>query len=138
MRARIVILGLIYLLMLGSAFSIEKEDSINNYWQELFTEPIETIYIFMKDDKGFKHSNQNEVRVYMDSGRLEEALKSFKGKSYSIKDIAVIIHNHLKGCGFSDEDRKQYRSLKKYGFNGFFLVYCHTSNKTYDIEGENR
>lgn len=125
MREKIFVLGLIWLLVLGSASSA---------WQSLFTEPIETIYIIMKDGKDFKHSNQNEVRVYMDSGRLEEALKNFKGKSYGIKDIAVIIHNHLKICSFSDEDRKQYRSLKKYGFNGLFLVYCHTSNKVYNIK----
>ena len=137
MRVKILILGLIYLLMLGSILSAEEKDDFNP-WQSLFTEPIETIYIIMKDDKVFKQSNQDEVKVYMDSGRLEEALKNFKGKNYGIKDIAVIIHNHLKIRSFSDEDRKQYRSLKKYGFNGYFLVYCHISNEVYDIEDKNK
>ena len=131
MRAKILVLSLILLLVPLSG--IEKSNFINS-WQELFTEPFEIIYIIMKDNKVFKHSNQDEIKVYMDSGRLEEALKNFKTKSYSIKNIAIIIHNHLKGCRFSDEDHKQYRSLKEYGFNGFFLVYCHTSNKVYDIE----
>jgi len=135
MRARIGILGLIYLLMLGSVFSTEKEDILNHNWQSLFTEPIETLYIIMKDSQAFKYSNQNEIGICVDVGRLEGVLKNSKGENYKIKDIAIFIHNHLTVCRFSSDDRKLYRTLKEEGFNGFFLVYCHTSNKTYDIRG---
>jgi len=136
MRARIVILGLIYLLMLGSALPAERKDNFNP-WQSLFTEPIETLYIIMEDRVAFKYSNQNEIEVRMTLGKLEKQLRT-KERSYKIKDIAVIIHNHLKGCTFSPTDRKLHWRLKKYGFKGLFLLYSHTTNKTYDIEDKVR
>ena len=135
MKARIVILGLIYLLMLGSAFAIEKANVLNHDWQSLFTEPIEIVYIIMKDGKAFNRTNHDEIKINMDAGRLEKALKK---RGYEIEGIAVIIHNHLRSCRFSSEDYKRYRRLKKYGFDGLFLVYCHTSKKTYDIEDKNK
>ena len=126
-------LGLICPLMLGFIFSMEEKRQIN-FWQKLFTEPIETVYIIMKDGMPFKHTNHYEDKVYMSIGMLEKTLKKFKNKNYSIKDIAIIIHNHLKNYKFSPEDRKQYRILKKYGFNGLFLLYSHVTNKTYCLE----
>ena len=138
MRTRILILGLTYLLMLGSAFSVEKADILNHNWQSLFTEPIETLYIITKDSQAFKYSNQNEVGICVDVGRLEGALRNSEGKGYGIGDIAIFIHNHLTVCRFSSADRKLYRTLKEEGFNGLFLVYCHTSKKTYDIEGDKK
>ena len=91
----------------------------------------------MKDGTFFKRTDHYENKVTVDIGLLEEDLKKIKGKNYSIKDIAVVIHNHLKGCRFSPEDRKQYRRLKRYGFNGFFLLYCHRTKEVYDI-GDNK
>lgn len=81
----------------------------------------------------FKFSKERyyDIQANLDTGRLKKELKK---KGYEIKDIAVIIHNHLTVCRFSDEDHKRYRRLKKYGFEGLFLVYCHTSDKVYDIE----
>ena len=115
----------------GSLFA-EKEADFNR-WKSLFTEPFETLYIIMEDRVAFKCSNQDENEARMTLGKLEKQLRT-KERSYEIKDIAVIIHNHLKGCIFSPTDRKLYWRLKKYGFRGLFLLYSHTSNKTYDIE----
>ena len=134
MRARILILSLIYLLVLGSAFAIEKKGNFNP-WQSLFTEPIETLYIIMEDRVAFRYSNQDEIEVHMTLGKLEKELRTPE-RNYKIEDIVVIIHNHLKGCTFSPTDRKLHWRLKKYGFRGRFLLYSHTSNETYDIEGK--
>jgi len=123
--------------MLNFILSAKGKKEINP-WQELFTEPIEKVYIIMKDRTGFKDSGYDEVKVHMSVGMLERRLKKFKDKNYGIKDIAIIIHNHFRNCDFSPEDRKQYRMLKKYGFNGLFLMYCHRTNKTYDIEDEGK
>ena len=112
-------------------FAAEKEDSINDYWQRLFSEPVEKVCIIMKDYTIFPHTSHYEDVIYMEIGRLEKALKK---KGYKIEDIIIVIHNHLTVCRFSDDDYKLYRRLKKYGFDGLFLVYCHTSKKTYDIE----
>lgn len=129
-----MILGLIYLLILSSVFAIEKKDSINDYWPNLFTEPCEKIIIFMKDEMIFEYAIQSEVKVNMSIGILEKKLRKFKGKNYSIKEIKLVIHNHRRKNYFSRSDYKQYRMLKKYRFNGRFLMYCHRTNKTYDIK----
>lgn len=132
MKTRIMILALIYLLMLGSVFSTEKKDSINDYWQSLFTEPFETAYIFLKDYTFFPWTSREEV-IYIEVGKLEEMLEK---NGYKIEDIAVIIHNHLMDCTFSPQDHKQYRRLKKHGFKGMFLLYSNLTKKTYNIENE--
>jgi len=109
-----------------------------NPWQKLFTEPCEIVYIIMKDGKIFKYENQDEIRVQMNIGKLEERLGKVKGKNYSIKKIKIVIHNHQRKNYFTRPDYRQYRMLKKYGFNGFFLMYCHRMNKTYDIEDKKK
>ena len=132
MKAKILILGIISLLVLGSVLSAEKKQI--NFWQELFPDRLERVYIIMEDGTIFKPTSQYETKVHISIGMLEKKLKRFKDKNYSIKNIAIIIHNHFRDCNFSLEDRKQYRMLKKYGFNGLFLLYCHRTNKTSSLE----
>ena len=136
MKTKILTLGLICPLMMGCVLSMEKKEV--KYWQELFTEPFEIVYIFMKDRTFFGFSGHYETKVYMSMGLLEKRLKEFKDENYGIKDIAVIIHNHLKGRKFSSTDKKLHWRLKKYGFKGRFLLYSHTTNKTYDIEDKKK
>jgi len=107
--------------------------SVLSAWQRLFTEPIETVYIIMKDRAILQYSSQDEAMVNLNIGMLEKKLRKFKGKNYSIKEIKIVIHNHRRKNYFSRSDYKQYRMLKKYGFNGRFLMYCHRTNKVYDI-----
>ena len=132
MKVKAFILVLIYFLLLGPIFSAEKEADINR-WQSLFIEPVETLYIIMEDRVAFKYSSQDENQVFLTIGTLEKQLRTPE-RDYKMKDIAVIIHNHLKDCKFSSTDKKQYWRFKKYGFKGLFLLYSHTTNKTYDIE----
>jgi len=68
---------------------------------------------------------------------LEKILKTPE-KTYRIKDIAIIIHNHFLDDKFSHRDWRQYRDLKNRGFNGLFLMYCHRTNKTYCLEDKKR
>jgi len=137
MKTKILTLGLICPLMLGCALSVEKKGYTKDYWQSLFTEPVETLYIIMEDWTTFPYSNQDETEVRMTLGTLEKQLRTPEG-DYKIKDIAVIIHNHLKGCTFSPTDRKLHWRLKKYGFRGRFLLYSNTTNKVYDIEDKKK
>ena len=92
----------------------------------------------MKDGMIFNHNSQHDGKIYMKIGMLEKRLKKFKGKNYSIKEIKVVIHNHRRKNYFTPADYRQYRMLKKYGFKGLFLIYCHRTNKTYDIEGKKK
>jgi len=130
MKTKILTLGLICLLILGSILSA-KEKRQTNFWQNFFTEPFETVYIIMKDGTAFKHTNQEERFIRLSAGILKETLKK---KSYKIKDIAIIIHNHRIEQKFSPTDWKFYKDLKKRGFDGLFLIYCHRTNKTYILE----
>ena len=131
MRAKVLTLGLICLLIplfvLGDY----------NFWQELFKEPIERMFIIMKDGRTFKHDNSDEKKIYISAGELEETLKNLE-KPYKIKDIAIIIHNHFIEYKFSPDDEKFYWDLKARGFNGLFLLYCHRTNKTYCLEDKKK
>ena len=127
-----MLLGLICLLILNSALSAEKEDIINYNWRELFTEPCEIVYVIMDDWTTFTFSDQDENKIDFVIGTLEKQLRT-QERNYKIEDIAIIIHNHLKDCRFSPKDYIQYRRLKKYGFQGLFLLYSNITKKVYDI-----
>jgi len=118
--------------MMSFALSAEKKRRINS-WQDLFSEPVERVYMMMKDGLVLNHTSHYGDKIYMSIEALETTLKKFN-KNYRIKDIAIIIHNHFKDFRFSPEDHKQYRRLKKHGFNGSFLLYSHLTKKVYDIE----
>jgi hypothetical protein len=134
MRVKIIILGLISLLMVSFILSAEEKREAN-LWQKLFPDRLERVYIIMKDGTAFNHTSHYEDRIYMSIESLQGTLKK---KDYTIKDIAIIIHNHLKNSKFSSIDHKQYRRLKKHGFNGLFLLYSHMTNKVYDIENKKK
>ena len=132
MRTKILTMGLIYSLLLGFILYAEEKKRVYS-WQELFPDPIERVYIFMKDGMVIKHTSHDEIGIHMSIGGLEETLRKIKNKNYSIKEIEIIIHNHRWKNYFSPSDYRQYSMLKRYGFNGRFLMYCHRTNKVYDI-----
>jgi hypothetical protein len=131
MKTKILILGLISLLMLGSILLAKKEANIKS-WQDYFPDPVERIYIVMKNEKAFKHTSYDERLIYLGAGALEDFLKR---ETYEIKDIAIIIHNHRFEQKFSPADWKFYKDLKRRNFNGLFLIYCHKTKEIYDIKG---
>jgi len=133
MRAKILILGLGCLLMAGSVLSGEKARIKS--WLDYFPDPVERIYIVMKDGKAFKHTNYEERLVYVGAGILEDFLKK---KGYEIKDIAIIIHNHRFEQKFAPADWKFYNDLKRRSFNGYFLLYCHKTKEVYPISLSNQ
>lgn len=133
MKAKVLILGLIYLLMLSCVLSGEKKKTVT--WQELFTEPCEVVYFIMKDGQPFRVSSGGVKSIHVPIEELKKRLKNEK-EGYEIKDIAIVIHNHRTKRRFSSADWKFYRDLKHQGFNGRFLMYCHMTNKVYDIKDE--
>ncbi|MBA7521148.1 hypothetical protein ES705_13251 [subsurface metagenome] len=133
MRAKVLTLGLLCLLLLGSILSAEKKRQIDISWQELFPDHLERVYIIMKDGVIIQHSSQDEAMIDMSIGMLEKRLKE---RGSNIKEIAIIIHNHRMKKSFSRSDYKQYWMLKSYGFDGQFLMYCHRTKEVYPIEKE--
>ena len=129
MRAKILIPSLIILLMFSSVL-YAKEKYIKS-WLDYFPDPVERIYIIMKDGVIFKQTNYEERLVRLNVGILEKTLKKI---SYKIKDVLIIIHNHRFERHFSDGDWRFYGDLKRRDFEGLFLIYCHMTKKIYDIE----
>ena len=111
----------------------EEKNFISSYWQKFFTEPCEIVYFIMKDDTPFRISSGSVKSIYVPIEELKKRLKNEK-EAYEIKDIAIVIHNHRTKPRFLQADWKFYRNFKRRGFNGQFLMYCHRTNKVYDIE----
>ena len=133
MRTKALFLNLIFLLIMSLILSAEEKDPTNP-WRKFFPDHLETVYIIMKDGKRIKHTSQSDIMIDMSIGRLEETLRKIKGKDYSIKKIKIVIHNHRWKNSFSRSDYKQYWTLKSFGFDGRFLLYCHRTKKVYDIK----
>lgn len=121
----------VIILLVVSCASIprEKKDRVKS-WLDYFPDPIERIYIVMKDETAFMFTNHEERFIYMGAGILEDFLKK---RAYKIKDIAIIIHNHRFEQKFSPADWRFYRDLKKREFDGRFLIYCHLTKEVYSI-----
>jgi len=115
----------------------EEQDITSLNWGRLFKEPIETLYMLMKDGQAFKVSSQDEGEVFLTLGTLEKQLRTSE-RDYKTGDIAVIIHNHLKGGRISPTDKKLHFRLKKYGFKGNFLLYSHIANKTIEYKSKEK
>ena len=129
---RKIILGL-YLALLVPFFAAAE----SNPWQKFFTEPIEKVLVFVEDKKSpgdkviFRFVSLDERAVYLQFAKMRKDLKKH---DYKIEDIEIIIHNHFADCKFSESDEGQYRALKRRGFKGLFLLYCHRTKEVYDIE----
>jgi len=128
MRRTILVLIILPLLVL----SAEKEAEVNP-WQKFFTEPGEIVYFIMKDRQPFQVSSGRVKSIHVPIEELKKRLKN-EEEGYEIKDIAIVIHNHRTKARFLEADWKFYRDLKRRGFNGRFLMYCHRTKITYDIE----
>lgn len=131
MKVKVLTLWLMFPLMLNFMLSAEKKRQITISWQDLFPDHLERVYIIIKDGAIIQHSSHHEAMIDMSIGKLETRLKE---RGSNIKEIAIIIHNHRTEKRFSRSDYKQYWTLKSYGFDGRFLIYCHRTNKAYDIE----
>lgn len=129
-KIKMILVFLILLIITIPSSALKKF----NFFSPLFTEPIEKIYFIMKDGTSFYHTNNYGGKIYVRIVKLEETLKRFENENYEIKDIALIIHNHLSDCRFSPADRTYYRRLREKGFNGLFMLYSNVSRKTYCLE----
>lgn len=128
-------LSLVVIILLAvSCASIprEEKDQVKS-WLDYFPDPVERIYVVLKDETVFKFTNYEERFIYLSAGILEDFLKK---KGHEIKDIVIIIHNHRFEQKFSPADWRFYGDLKRRNFKGRFLLYCHWTKKVYDIENE--
>jgi len=117
-----------------------EEEKREKSWGDYFTEPRETLYILTEDNQLFKYSSSEEKKIDFNTQALQMWLKSVnkkRGTNYSVGNIKMILHNHLKDSKFSDIDHRTYRDLTKSGFNGQYMMYSNLSKKVYDINKKN-
>ena len=116
-----------------------EEEKKEKSWGDYFTEPMETLYILTEDNQLFKYTDSEEKGIDFNTQALQMWLKSVnkkRGTNYSVGNIKMILHNHLKDSKFSDKDHKTYRDLTKSGFNGQYMMYSNLSKKVYNINEE--
>ena len=113
-----------------------QEEKRRKFWGSQFKDLIERVYIVMKDGVAFPIDSQDEKRITLDIGMLDEQLRGIKDKKYSIKEIDTIIHNHFRSPSFTLSDKKQYRRLKQYGFTGKFKMHNHMRKEVYEYKPE--
>lgn len=94
-----------------------------NMFSKMFTEPFEIGYIIMFDGTIYRFTNQLNKMVIFPN--LDEFLKS-EGKE--IKDIAIVVHNHLYPGSPSQQDTWLFQKLISLGFRGSFVIYLPFSN----------
>lgn len=109
-----------------------EQTAFDKYWEEIFKDRVETLYIIMDDKTPFRYTSDNSETIDLNAGALDSWLKQVRGEEYSLKNVKLIIHNHLKNSRFSDIDLREHYRLKKLGFKGHFMIYSHMTKKTYE------
>jgi len=98
----------------------------NNIYVHLFKEPIEIVYLLMKDGTPYKITQNYNNRVYFNIYSLKKYLKK---RNHVISGISIMVHNHLIPTRISDDDKKIFRSLIREGFNGAFVIFLQGVNQ---------
>jgi len=90
-----------------------------NVFHGLFTEPVEVSYVIFWDGYMLKFTSFEDNRVGLGYGRFKELVEA---KGRKIEDIAIKIHNHIRGFNFSDGDHKFRRTMRYDGFEGSYCL----------------
>lgn len=102
--------------LVAKAYKVDE----GNLFRLLFKEPVEICYIMLKNGTIFKITQYFENKVYIN---IEQMRKELKEYDCDIKDIVIIIHNHLDLSRISEQDKKIYRYLRQEGFKGVFAIF---------------
>ena len=97
---------------------------VGNVWAGAFTEPFESAYFLFKDGTLIRFTNHLESMIFFPD--LEEFFETY---GLEIKDLLIVVHNHLTPNRFSSADIGTYHYLKKRGFVGHFGIYYPFSKK---------
>jgi len=104
-----------------------------NIYKGFFTEPFETLLIVFKDGDFITFSSHHAYWITMSFGWLGDFLKKNNKK---IKDIKIIIHNHLIPTRFTEGNKYFYRKFKEAGFQGLFCIYYPATEMVKILEDE--
>ncbi len=128
------IIIVLVLLPLGatSIQTVEVNDPIiRAIFNGRFTAPIEIVYCLMSDGVLHQFTNNSPLYVNINGWILYDYMRSI---DKDIKNCVVVIHNHVFVGYFSTGDKAVLRSLKRYGFQGRFLLYIVMFDKYYELK----
>jgi hypothetical protein len=102
-------------------------------FKPFFKEPFETLVFVLNDGRCLLLSEKNECAVKVCASLLNDFIKEL---GYRMEDVEIVIHNHLRGSRFGPQDKRFCWQLSQYGFQGKFLVYSQSRNKTIEYRYE--
>lgn len=121
-----LILTLVLIIFAPSLLSANQiipttQDHIVTMSRELypFVEPIEICYVITVTGRVIRITSQLPHKIWFIPS-FEDVIKEY---DIELKDIFIIIHNHLKPGTFSEQDIRLYRNLRRNGFKGAYLLY---------------
>lgn len=103
----------------------------NDSFKPFFKEQCETLAVVMNDGRCILFSERNMDAVGVSASALSAL---FKELGYGMEDVEIVVHNHLKPAWFSPQDKRFCRQLVRFGFQGKFLVYFPSRNKTIEYK----
>jgi len=106
--------------------SITYYHSVFKLYESAFTQPFELCLFIFADGDILIGTNQFMDRIYFPTPISEFFIKQGK----DIKNLAIVVHNHLSPASFSPDDKKFYHTLKRAGFTGRFAIYYPFSKRT--------
>ena len=91
-----------------------------NIFEQFFTEPFESMVLLAQDGTFYTMTTQHDLVIAIQPAQVYEFLLK---ENLEVKDLVIIIHNHLSPAGFSPGDDYFYRYFVKRGFQGAFCIY---------------
>lgn len=104
---------------------------VNDSFKPFFKEPYETLVVIFFDGRCLLLSERNVDAVGVSAQALNDLFHELR---YQMEDVAIFVHNHLKPTRFSPQDKRFCHRLVRYGFQGKFLVYFPSRNKTIEYK----
>lgn len=90
-----------------------------NIFYHLFTDPVEHLYLVMRDGNIFHLTSNIDYRICISHTILQD----LKKHGYKVSDIIIMIHNHKFPHDLSEADRETWRWFRNRGFKGNFEIY---------------
>lgn len=91
-----------------------------NFYKQIFTEPVESVLFLFTNGEFFIFTSMDQNAIY---GELNIIIDYLEKKKKDVKDLILVIHNHLNLGSFSSTDTKTYYRLRENGFTGKYLLY---------------
>ena len=100
--------------------------SEGNIFDGRFNNPVETLYVICFNGHYYSLSTQEANQISISPFFLKTFLEE---RGYTLKDVAILMHNHFYMPMLSYPDRNSLLKLRNYGFRGSFGIYI-TSTDT--------